>query len=168
MHIGLHLSNQLVAEALRQLIVQQGYPQVSVNGTVPAKGTTPDVLLVDIATLSTALLARYPEAKVLLVDNGIEHQKLCKALLSYRLHGILPVHTEPPLLVKALKVVSEGQVWLDNGSVKALLHGDTTASPEDPVSAREQDIIDGVCQGLDNKQIATGSSGSCTSPTDPS
>ena len=80
------------------------------------------MLLVDTTTLRHDLLARYPEAKVLLIDTGIELENLPAMLLSYRVHGILSSTTEFHLFKKALKVVSEGQAWIDNGSVKALFH----------------------------------------------
>ncbi len=110
MKIAVHLANQLVAEAISHLLVQME------NGTVVTIGE-PDLLLVDSAALSQDLLGRYPEAKVLLIDSGMEQDKLCATLLSYRIHGVLSPNTEPYLFKKALKTVSEGQVWIDRGSV---------------------------------------------------
>jgi DNA-binding NarL/FixJ family response regulator len=157
MHIGIHFGNHLMAEAIYQLLVKNGYDHVVTSESFPTKGFTPDVLLVDITTLRQDLLAQYPEAKVLLIDTGIEPEKLCATLLSYRIHGILSPDTELDLFKKALKVVSEGQIWIDNGSVKDLLNDAGGISQKGRIShitGREQEIIECVCQGLRNNEIA--------------
>ena len=144
-----------MSEAVYQLLVKNGYDHVVTSATT--NGVTPDVLLVDITTLTQDLLAQYPEAKVLLIDTGIESDTLCTTLLSYRIHGILSPDTELNLFKKALKVVSEGQIWIENSSVKAVLHDRGIVSQRGAIgtiSGREQEIIDCVCQGLSNKEIA--------------
>ena len=145
-----------MAEAIYQLLVTNGYDAV-MSGRSPTKGSTPDVLLVDITTLRHDLLAQYQNAKVLLIDTGIEEEKLIATLLSYRIHGVLSPHTELPLFKKALTAISEGKLWIDNGTVKALLHDAGSISQRGKIShitSREQVIIDGICQGLSNKEIA--------------
>ena len=110
-----------------------------------------------LLTLKHDLLARYPDAKVLLIDTGMEPDKLCATLLSYRIHGVLSPHTELHLFKKALTAVSEGKLWIDNGSVKTLLHDTGNISQKGKIShitSREQEIIECVCQGLSNKEIA--------------
>jgi DNA-binding NarL/FixJ family response regulator len=128
-----------------------------VSGRSPAGGFTPQVILVDITTVRHTLLSRYPEAKVLLIDTGVESEKLLAALLSHPIQGLLSTRTEMPLLKKALKAIAEGQIWIDNELVKALLQ-DTGALSKtgkiNGISGREQEIIACVSQGLSNKQIA--------------
>ena len=157
MNIAIHLSNQLLSEGIYQLLVTNGYDDVLVSGRSPSNGFTPHVLLVDGTTLRRDLLARYPEAKVLLIDTGMEPDKLCSTLLSYRIHGVLPTHTELHLFKKALTAISEGKLWIDNGTVKALLHDAGNISPKGKIghiTSREQEIIEGICQGLSNNEIA--------------
>ncbi len=115
------------------------------------------MLLVDSTTLRQDLLARYPDAKVLLIDTGMEPEQLCATLLSYRIHGVLSPDTELHLFKKALTAISEGQVWIDNRTVKALLHDAGNISQKGKIShitSREQEIIECICQGLSNKEIA--------------
>ena len=155
-YIAIHLSNQLIAEAVYQLLITNGYYNVVVDGRCPAN-VTPDVLLVDIASLNHDLLARYPEAKVLLMDTGIGKEKLLITLLSYRIHGVLSAHMELPLFRKALTAVSEGKLWIDNGAVKTLLHDTETISRKGKIShitSREQEIIECILRGLSNSEIA--------------
>jgi DNA-binding NarL/FixJ family response regulator len=159
MNIGIHLSNHLVAEAVYQLLMKNGYDHVHVvtSESSPANGFIPDVLLVDITTLRQDLLVQHPEAKVLLIDTGIESEKLCATLLSYRIHGVLSPDTELHLFKKALTAISEGQVWIDNRTVKALLNDAGNISQKGRLShitSREQEIIECICQGLSNKEIA--------------
>ncbi len=157
MNILTHLSNQLVTEAVCQLLRTLEGVTVVTKGKPSTNGFTPDVLLVDVATLGQELLAAYPGAKVLLMDTGLEKPELYTTLLSYRIHGVLSPGTEPRLLKKALTAVSEGQIWIDHGSVKGLLHEGgaiLSAGGTGHISSREKEIVDSVCQGLSNKEIA--------------
>ncbi len=157
MNILIHLGNQLIAEAVCRLLVKLESGNVVTSGDLPANGFTPDVLLVDVATLRQEFLARHPGAKILLVDTGLEKRELYTTLLSYRIHGVLSPNAEPHLLKKALTAVSQGQLWIDHGSVKGVLHeaGAILGTGEaGHITGREQEIIDAVCQGLSNKEIA--------------
>jgi DNA-binding NarL/FixJ family response regulator len=157
MTIAIHLGSQLLSEAIQQLLARSGYDTVVVSGRPPTKGLTPDVLLVDSTTLRQDLLARYPDAKVLLIDTGMEPEQLCATLLAYRIHGVLSPDTELHLFKRALTAISEGQLWIDNGTVKALLNNAGNISQKGRIShitSREQEIIECICQGLSNKEIA--------------
>ena len=153
MTIAIRLSNQLIAQALCGLLLKSGYT-VAVDGKPSSKDSAANILLVDIHTLGHDLVREYSDAKILLIDTGIEQDKLCATLLSYKIHGILSPHMELDLFKKALKAVSEGQVWVDNGSVKAILHNRQILSPAAPISAREREIVECICQGLSNNEIA--------------
>ena len=157
MTILIDLGNELMTEALFQLLVRAGYDHVVTSDRAPANGFIPNLLLVDSTTLSHELLTRYPEAKVLLIDSGIEPEKLPAMLLSYRIHGILSPATEIHLLKKALKVVSEGQAWIDNTIITGLLHKLSTTSTRGKtwaITGWEQELTATICQGLTNKEIA--------------
>jgi DNA-binding NarL/FixJ family response regulator len=157
MHIAIQVSNQVMAEAIYQLLVGNGYDHVVTGGRPPTNGFTPHVLLVDITTLRHDLLAQYQNAKVLLIDTGIEEEKLVAALLFYRIHGVLSPHTELPLFKKALAAISEGKLWIDDGTAKALLHDAGSISQRGKTShitSREQEIIECIGQGLSNNEIA--------------
>ena len=118
MHIMIHLDNHLIAETISQLLITNGYDDVVVSGGSPSNGFTPDVLLVDITTLTHDLLVQYPQAKAFLIDDtGIGPEGLCATLLSYTMHRILTPHA------------GLQQVWIDNGSVKALVQDTGVISP---------------------------------------
>jgi len=154
-HIGIHLCNRLMSEAIYQLLVHNGYDHVAMSER--SNGFTPHVLLVDSATLTRDLLARYLEAKVLLIDTGMEMDTLCATFLSYSIHGLLSPDAEIHALKKALRAITEGQTWINNESIKALLNDAGDISRKGTISHitdREREIIGYICHGLSNKEIA--------------
>jgi DNA-binding NarL/FixJ family response regulator len=115
------------------------------------------VILVDINTINQDIFSAYPGAKVLLMDTGVDREKIVTALLSFPTHGVLSVTTEVPLFKKALEVVNEGQIWVDNNMLKAFLHQGSAAQTlpkKDGITDREREIVDYVCRGCTNKEIA--------------
>jgi DNA-binding NarL/FixJ family response regulator len=157
MTILIDLGSQLMSEAIYQFLIANGYQDMVVSGKVPANGFAPQVIFVDITTVRHALLCQYPDAKLLLVDTGVEPEQLLAALLSYPIQGLLSTDTEMPLLKKALEAIAEGQIWIDNELVKALLQDTGALSKTGKINGltdREQEIIACVSEGLSNKQIA--------------
>ena len=76
MTILIDLSDRLIAERIDQFLTAHGHDAFVVNGGYPTNGISPDVLLVCIATLTNDLLARYPQAKTLLVDDPFTESHL--------------------------------------------------------------------------------------------
>ncbi len=61
------------------------------------------------------------------------------------------------LFQKALQAVTDGQIWVDNTILKAFLHRGTPASSiprGSEATEREREIIDLVCHGYTNREIA--------------
>lgn len=157
MNILIHLGNHLISEAISQLLVKNGYESVVTGNSPRSSGYNPDILMVDIHTIDQQILSRYPDAKVFLIDTGLEKERIIAALLSYKIHGVLSPRTELDLLKKALTVVSQGQIWVDNSTIMAFLHDSGALSKTGRIGAitlREKEIIDYVCQGYSNNEIA--------------
>lgn len=157
MNILIDLSNYLVAEGINHLLVNNNYSNVMVSGKSLPNNFLPDVILVDINTINQSVFSRYPGAKVLLIDTGIEKERIITTLLSYKIHGVLSTNTEFDLFEKALNVVHQGEIWIDNNTVKAFLHhGGLSPDPTKigGVTDREKEIIECVCRGYTNKEIA--------------
>lgn len=158
MNVLVNLSNYLVSEGIKNVLSSSGHDAIVVlqNKSFP-DDFAPNVILVDINSINQSLFTRFPSAKVLLVDTGVEKERIVAALLSYRMHGVLSADTELHLFNKALNVVNEGQIWVDNNTVKAFLHqtpAATATTKNDLVTEREKEIIDFVCRGCTNREIA--------------
>ena len=158
MRILIHIGNTLICEAVRQLLTKNGYSDVMVYEQGSTNGFSPDVVLADISTINETLIGKYPNAKILLMDTGVDKEKIITTLLSHKIHGILSCDTELHLLKKALLIVSQGQIWIDNSTVKTFLHESgivSKAGKINGITAREKEIIEYVCQGFTNKEIAS-------------
>jgi len=158
MNVLVSLCSCLVSEGLVSLLSSHGHQ--GIVGThvrsIP-DDFLPDVILVDTNTISQSLFTSFPKAKVLILDTGMEKEKIIAALLTFPTHGVLSIDTEAGLFKKALKVVDEGQIWVDNDTLKAFLHKGPSVKPAvkaDDVTGREREIIDFVCQGYTNREIA--------------
>ena len=60
------------------------------------------------------------------------------------------------LLVKAIKSVAKGEVWIDKQTFKNLLNGINALGKEGPValSGREKEVVALIGEGFRNKEIA--------------
>jgi LuxR family transcriptional regulator, positive regulator of biofilm formation len=159
MNVLVSLCSCLLSEGITSLLLSYGHQGVvgALNRSVP-DDFVPDVILVDTNTINRSLFTSYPGAKVLLMDTGVEKERIITALLSFPTHGVLSMDTEVALFKKALQVVDDGQIWVDNSTLKAFLHQGPSIQPTpkgDGVTDREREIIDFVCRGCTNKEIAT-------------
>jgi two-component system, NarL family, nitrate/nitrite response regulator NarL len=72
--------------------------------------------------------------------------------------GIFPKHSSPALLVQAIRKVTAGETWLDQSAIQALVEATRRReAPElrKPFTEREQQVLQGVFEGLSNKEIGT-------------
>ncbi len=159
MNILICLKSRVIGEALYDLLKKEmGEDRIFVaSGEIDDVGCQPDIILMDSHNLSQKLLARKSDTKVLLIDTGLEQEDVINLLLSYNLDGVLSTQADGSLLKKALHLVHEGQIWIDNNNLKALLSRAGTISKNGrvkSVSKREQQILDLIKRGYKNKEIA--------------
>ncbi len=164
MNILISLNNHLICEALYDLLRKEenGNKIIVADDRNNADNFRPDVILVDLNSINQSinqkLFSRYPEAKIILIDTGIKQEDIIATLVSYKIHGVLSPQTDLHLFKKALKVVSEGEIWIDNNTVKAFLHNTGLLSKTGKIKGiteGEKEIIENVCQGCRNKEIAS-------------
>lgn len=159
LNILINLSNLLLCEALGKLLENEveSYKVVATNNVEDAGNFLPDHIVVDAHTISQSLVERWSDAKIILIDTGIEEEDIINLLLSYKLDGVIKTDTDLDLFKKALSVIDAGQVWLDNSRIRALLkHAETLANtqPDNRLSKKERDIIILISQGNKNREIA--------------
>ena len=157
-NILVKLRNKVLANSLSELLVRSSDSYQSfVAQDAVCDSTEPDLILIDAATLKAEFLETWPNAKIILLDTGLQENEIISILLSYRLHGIISTETDTPLFLKALSVIHAGQVWIDNNKLKALLGYAESASSSksiDKISPKEQEVIILVSQGFKNREIA--------------
>jgi DNA-binding NarL/FixJ family response regulator len=68
--------------------------------------------------------------------------------------GILPPSADSNLLKKALRAIISGEVWLDRSTLLNLLHSIREVEKGPRLAKREREIINHICQGYRNKEIA--------------
>ncbi|MCX7858364.1 MAG: response regulator transcription factor [Deltaproteobacteria bacterium] len=154
MKILVSVTVRLLVESICEILKDEKKIEVFTNETI--QNENPDIVLVDLNSLTTDLKNRYPQAKFVLIDTGLRKEQLVEVLTSYSLSGLIATYTDIPLFKKALKVINEGQIWIDNALVKALMHEPPNVIKKFPadISQREREIIQYVCQGLTNKEVA--------------
>ena len=157
--ILVNLSSLVLGTALSGLLSSSRdsyFPCVALN-IAHVKEFEPELVLTDVASLKPAIFTRWPAAKVILFDTGLQENELISILLNYKLDGIIASDTDIQLFLKALAVVRSGQLWIDNSKLKALLgfaESTIRANNHDKISSKEQSVIMLVSQGCKNRDIA--------------
>ncbi|RQW85652.1 MAG: DNA-binding response regulator [Geobacter sp.] len=124
----------------------------------PIESFKPDVILVDCEYLQHGSLLLWPEGKVLLIDTGLQEEEIIHLMHIHKLYGVFSLDSGLQQLRKALLVINGGQIWIDNGSLKVILHGIDNARPGSAVeklSKKERQIVDLVVEGFKNREIAS-------------
>ena len=135
----------------------------------------PDVLLLDIRmpgidglSALQRLSASSTETKVIILTASDDKNEFVQAV-KYGCSGIVLKHTATDLLIKSIRKVYEGEIWLDTHTTAAVMRqfamqssGNTAPAPSyskqprerSPLSNREREIVVFVAQGYKNKEIA--------------
>lgn len=157
--ILVNFSNLVMANALSALLNSAGenYHAVVALDIVELKRFEPELVLLDPGTLRASIFERWPAAKVIMFDTGLKEHEVTNIILTHKLDGIIATDTDTSLFLKALSVIRNGQVWIDNSKLKALLNhaeSPTQSNNIDKISRKEQEVIILVSQGCRNREIA--------------
>jgi DNA-binding NarL/FixJ family response regulator len=96
------------------------------------------------------------QGRILMVTAGMEDAESVQAL-RMQVSGIFPKHSSPRALTQAIRSVMAGETWLDQSSVQALIDvAKLLPAPEArrPLTERESQVLQGVFEGLSNKEIS--------------
>jgi DNA-binding NarL/FixJ family response regulator len=158
MNIIVCLSSPLLSIAIRDLI-DHGAPEhqaMLMSNGIADRGPQADAVLVDCVTLLSES-RRFPRrAKLILLDIGLRREQVVTLMRTHRLAGVISPRVDFALFRKALKVIRDGQVWMENDLIRDLL------GPEDPreaeggarLTSREQQVVAHLCRGMSNRRIA--------------
>ena len=127
------------------------------------QGSAVDVVLLDFDIgkdhgaqfISAARRAAY-SGKILMVTAGMTAKESSLAL-KLGASGIFLKHNSPGLLAKAIRLVIAGELWVDQKVIQLMVdevQQTEEASPAPLLTEREQQVLQGVFEGLANKEIA--------------
>ncbi len=159
MNVSICLKSRIISEALFELLSRDNDCDLVFAGNSETAETEcrPDVIIVDQMNVGTETLSSWPEAKFILLDTGLLQEEIINLMLMHRLHGVISADDDTLLIKKALRLVNEGQIWINNDHLRALLCRAGNRSRHDKVvsiSKREHDILGLITQGRKNKEIA--------------
>jgi DNA-binding NarL/FixJ family response regulator len=139
----------------------------------------PDVLLLDLRMPNLDGLGALQtlqhinrKTKVIILTASEDKNEFVQAM-KLGCSGIVLKQTAPELIVKSIRKVNDGEIWLDSHTTAAVMrqfasHGDMGSSSSSsslpssgaksrersPLSAREREIVSLVAQGYKNKEMA--------------
>jgi len=93
--------------------------------------------------------------RFLIVTAGMSNAESVQAV-KLGVGGIFPKHSSPLLLAQAIRKVMAGETWLDESSIQALVEATRrreAPDPRKPFTERETQVLQGVFEGLSNKEI---------------
>lgn len=159
MKILINLGSSLLGEALKEALgrEQEDYELLVVSDFTQIDEFCPDFIVADCHSLRRGMPMQDPEVKVILIDYGLGEEEITSLLLTHKIDGVLSTQSDLSHFKKAVQAISDGQVWLDNRKVKALIqHAESMRSPESDVSLskKEREIVVLISQGLMNREIA--------------
>ncbi|MDD3294230.1 MAG: response regulator transcription factor [Geobacteraceae bacterium] len=159
MNIMIHLNSRLLRAALSELLLREpeGFRVFTEEENMANADHIPDFVLVDNFSLRRGVPDRARECKVVLIDYGLAEEEITSLLLCHKIDGVLSTTSDVTLLKKGLHAIREGQIWIDNRKVKALIqHAESSrgAGAEEGFSKKEREIIILIAQGLINREIA--------------
>lgn len=137
----------------------------TVSEAVAAHAETPtDVVLLDYdlgeeqgSRLLCKLKSRLGEAKVLMVTAGMS-DAITRQAMEAGASGVFLKHSSLDQLVAAIHQVAKGEIWLDAGVARSLFGGESARSERveraQPLTARQNEVLRGILDGLSNKEIA--------------
>ena len=127
-------------------------------------GEQPDIILLDYdlgeeqgSVALDEIRSQGYQGRVLMVTAGMSDAATVR-VLERGSEGIFLKHSSPAQLVEAIRRMVAGEPWLDPRAMRSLIAGATRKSEEQSSSQtlteRERLVLQGVFEGLTNKEIA--------------
>jgi DNA-binding NarL/FixJ family response regulator len=176
--VGIVDDHPIVRDGLRKLLALEDDIEVvgeSENGRQAlelVEDLQPDVLLLDLKmpgmdglTALQTLQRSVHKTRVIVLTASEDKNEWVQAM-KLGCAGIVVKQTQPELIVKSIRKVNSGEIWLDSHTTAAVMR--QFASPAEglaagaikggrersPLSAREREIVALVAQGYKNKEMA--------------
>ncbi len=162
----------MLRQGVRQALTQQ--PDMVLAGEASTgqaalqmmRELTPDLVVMDVhlpdisgLEASRRLLAQFPATKIIIFSADADRE-LVDAALQAGVCGYILKDTIPEELIRAIRLVMEGRLYLCpevassvvNEYMKMLASAPPSSQP--PLTDRERQVLRGIAEGLQNKEIA--------------
>jgi len=149
------VGNNILAEGLRRITSEDQQINAVVLGA-GGKTIKPDLLLFDSNLNLSALQDKYPEAKLILIDTGLKNHEIAFLLVNYKLRGIISPDASLELFHKAVRVVNQGEIWIDQKHLKSLLQRNGVLTEHEEInrlSDQDKTIVQLISRGCKNREI---------------
>lgn len=160
MKVVISLGSSLLGKALQEQLQQQ--PEISevvvLNPDRDLELLDPDFLITDVYTIKQSKPACLSGSKTVLLDYGLSEDSIACLIITNKINGIMTVDADMRLLLKAFHAINNGQIWIDNCKIKALVNfADNTKDSiiAGCLSNKEREVVMNISQGLTNKEIAS-------------
>jgi DNA-binding NarL/FixJ family response regulator len=162
MNVLIATGNRLLSKGLMQLLTNHNGTKhkfhttdASLN-TSPSTWTSHDVILTDYSSISRIPKESFDKSKVLVLDAGLEKDTIVTLYLTENISGLIPADSDVSMLLKAIKAVQKGEIWIDNQTIKLLLDKKISRKTRQvaKLTEREHAITKLVAEGYRNKEIA--------------
>lgn len=161
MRILIALSNKILSEAIKFLLHHSGSKDkiataLLSEGNGIIKQTKPEVILLDYYSLRKMMKEdNGSNSKVLIIENGMEKEEMVPLIMRKKISGIISKNCSIKMLLKAISVVSRGEVWIDNSTVKLIIDNNAFKAGETvKLSSKENEVVNLLKDGCSNKEIA--------------
>lgn len=154
---------QLYAEGMSKLLEEDDEIHVlgisSGNGDIERLiNRDPDIIVTDPGncTKVISLLPTGERKNVLLITDKIMHfdGTDLKLMITDGLGGLLPRNSDGNMFRKAVKKLNQGELWIDHQTLKEVFSKKAEERSEIHLTKKETEILECICKGLTNKEIA--------------
>jgi DNA-binding NarL/FixJ family response regulator len=161
MKIAISIGSSLLGKALQEQLQKE--PDISEAVLIDSASDIndafePNFIISDAYTIKQKKPVGLAKAKTILLDYGLSEDSIACLMITNKINGIMTTDADIRLLLKAFHAINNGQIWIDNCKIRALVN--FAENTRDSVvggslSNKEREIVINVSQGLTNKEIAS-------------
>ena len=147
------MGSAIIADAVSRLLESYGYRCYTRDP--PTRDL--DLIIVDSSTIDKKTADHYPKSKVILLETDAHARNITGPILFQTVHGIISHTADSAKFKKALEAVADGQLWIDDATIKNFLLDAGLISNKGEMlgfTPQEKIIVESICRGDTNKEIA--------------
>lgn len=160
MKIAIHLGSFILGKALQDQLQEQLEiaEVILLNPAGTSESFEADFIITDAYTIKQKKPACLSKAKTVLLDYGLNEDNIACLIITNKIDGIMTTDADLCLLLKEFHAINDGQIWIDNCKIKALVNFADNSKDSviaKSLSNKEREIVKIISQGLTNKEIAS-------------